>query len=205
MKRWERVAVQRGLAGRIHRIPRQRQEGEHGGVVDDGGARLPLQPFDQRRGHADRTQQVRRQDLLAHGIIHRPGRVVERHDAGIVDQHVQRRELRRQPVRDGLDTVGVGDVQLHPGHAGIGGGHLLQQRKAPARDDHLVAEPMEGLGQATSDTGGRAGDEDGVAGQLHGVAPRILWVQAVGAAMRWRAPAHPATARHARLGAACGG
>jgi hypothetical protein len=44
---------------------------------------------------------------------------------------------------------------------------LVEQSLATAGDDHSIAALMEKLGEGTADAAGAAGDEDGVACQLH--------------------------------------
>jgi hypothetical protein len=39
---------------------------------------------------------------------------------------------------------------------------------AAARDDHLIAQLVEGLGQRPANAGAAAGDENGIAGHAHG-------------------------------------
>src|SRR5664279_5366127 len=53
-------------------------------------------------------------------------------------------------------------------HARVGLGGLVQGLLAPASDDHLVAQGVEGFGQSAADAGAAAGDEDGVVPGLHG-------------------------------------
>jgi hypothetical protein len=39
----------------------------------------------------------------------------------------------------------------------------------PAGDDHLIAERVKGFCKAAADAGAASSDEDGVAGEIHGV------------------------------------
>ena len=50
---------------------------------------------------------------------------------------------------------------------------LLQEFLSTPRDDHFVAERMEGFGQGSTDAGATAGDEDCVASCLH-ILPFLL-------------------------------
>ncbi len=77
-----------------------------------GRARLALQVLDQRRGEPDRTEQVGVDDPARHGIVDGTGRIVERHHAGIVDEHVERGVIDDELRRDALDVGEVGDVDL---------------------------------------------------------------------------------------------
>ncbi|MNT91729.1 hypothetical protein D3C72_2328780 [compost metagenome] len=70
-------------------------------------------------------------------------------------------------LRCGLDAGRVVDVELDGGHAGVGVERLLQSFLAPSRDDHLIAQLVEGFGQAPADAGAAASDEDRVASHAH--------------------------------------
>jgi hypothetical protein len=59
-------------------------------------------------------------------------------------------------------------------HARVGGGDLVEQSLAAAGDDHLIAALMERLGEGAANAAGAAGDEDGVAGQMHRVLRRTF-------------------------------
>ena len=65
------------------------------------------------------------------------------------------------------DVGGVFDVEGDGGHAGIGGGGLVEDLLAAAGDDDFVAELVEGFCEAAADAGAAAGDEDGVSGGFH--------------------------------------
>ena len=47
---------------------------------------------------------------------------------------------------DAADVGGVLDVEADGGHAGIGGGGLVEDGLAAAGDDYFIAEGLEGLG-----------------------------------------------------------
>ena len=93
------------------------------------------------------------------------------HDAGIVDDDVERWILGRQPRRQGLDAADVIDVELQRPHAGILRHDAFELRPAAAGDDDLVAERVKRFGQPAADAGAAAGDQNGVAGHVHGGAP----------------------------------
>jgi hypothetical protein len=74
-----------------------------------------------------------------------------------------------QFVAGGGDRRRVGDVDGDRVETGVLGGDLPQQGGAPATDDDGVALGLQAQGQAETDAGGRAGDEDGVSADVHGV------------------------------------
>ncbi len=129
--------------------------------------------LDQCGRHPDRAEEVRGDDVLHRLFVDRLGRVVEGHDTRIVEQHVQRRIVGDDLGRDLFDVRWIGDVHLVGCHAGVRLDGLVKVRLAASRDDHLVAELVEGLGQAASDTGAATRDEDRVASQFHSHSP---WV-----------------------------
>ena len=116
---------------------------------------------------ADRPHQISRdrgyEKLVAHGVL----RVIQQHDAGIVDQDVQCGMLGKQRRGGPRDAAGIGDVQLDRGHAGVAVKHRLQPVLAAARDDDLVASLVESLSEGAADARAAAGDEDRVAGHAH--------------------------------------
>ncbi len=65
-------------------------------------------------------------------------------------------------LSDRLDLLWNDDDEWDGIDSRVGPGHLVQQRLAAAGDDYLVAEPMEGFGQGTADSGGSAGDKEGI-------------------------------------------
>jgi len=89
------------------------------------------------------------------------------HDAGIVDEDVERRELGGGLGSEVANGSGVFDVEGEGLHAGIGGGGFVEGMLAAAGDDDLVAEGVESFGKSAANAGAAAGDEDGVAGEVH--------------------------------------
>ena len=63
----------------------------------------------------------------------------------------------------------VFDVEGEGLHAGIGGNGFVEGMAAATGDDDLVAEGVKGFSESAADAGAAAGDEDGVAGEVHGV------------------------------------
>ena len=91
------------------------------------------------------------------------------HDAGVVDDDVERGVVSGEFCGEGADAGGVFNVEDGGGHAGVGGGGLVEGLLAATGDDDFVAELVEGLCEAAADAGAAAGDEDGVSGGFHGV------------------------------------
>ncbi len=90
------------------------------------------------------------------------------HDAGVVDDYVEGGVVGGDLLGEGGDVGGVFDVEDGGGHAGVGGGGFVEDGLAAAGDDYFVAEGLEGLCEGAAYAGASAGDEDGVAGDLHG-------------------------------------
>ncbi|MDT4867590.1 hypothetical protein FQZ97_1025120 [compost metagenome] len=159
--------MQRCLGCRIDRRHGHWHEAEHRGDVDDDRIRFGPQMLDQRRGHADRPKQVCGDGQERKLIVHRTFGMIEQHDAGIVDQHVELRVIGSEVLRCCLDAGRVVDVEFKCGHAGVGVERLLQPRLATSGDDHLIAEFVEGFCQTPANAGAAASDEDRVASHAH--------------------------------------
>ena len=86
------------------------------------------------------------------------------HDAGVVDQDVQRRVFGLHLDDETLKVIGALDVEREGFHAGVGGGGLVERSLAAAGDDDLVAPFVEGFGERAADAAATAGDEGGVYG-----------------------------------------
>jgi hypothetical protein len=65
----------------------------------------------------------------------------------------------------------VANVQLQRLHAGIGCRDFVQCLPPPTRDDHLVAELVEGFSEAAADPRSAARDQNGIVRDLHRVSP----------------------------------
>src|SRR5207244_7934815 len=107
-------------------------------------------------------------------LVNRDGGVVDLHDAGVVDQHVELRVVRDESGGDGGDAGRVLNVKLDPPHAGIGAGDLSEVPFSSTGDDHLIAAFVECFGQAAADAGSATGDQDRVAREFHVFAPFLL-------------------------------
>ncbi|GAA3091566.1 hypothetical protein GCM10020001_003390 [Nonomuraea salmonea] len=119
--------------------------------------------LDERGDEPDRPEHVRRHDGLGGGE-ERLGLapVLDPHDAGHRDQHVQAGVPGEDLLRGGLDAGGVGGVDGDGVHAGVLGGDPLQQFGTPPAHDHGVALVAQGEGEREPDAARRTGDEDGV-------------------------------------------
>ena len=94
-------------------------------------------------------------------------RIFRAHDAGIIEDDVERWKIGRDLFGKGRDCVRVGDVEFHRVDAGIGCDHILQFGLVAAGDDHVVAFGEESFGERAAYAAVSAGDQDGVAGHLH--------------------------------------
>jgi hypothetical protein len=123
----------------------------------------------QRGGEADGAEEVGGDGGIGIGDVSGLGEeVFGAHDAGVVDDDVERGEVCYEFLGEGADAGGVFDVEDRGGHAGVGGDGFVENLFAAACDDDFVAELVEGLREAAADAGTAAGDEDGVAGGFHG-------------------------------------
>jgi hypothetical protein len=95
---------------------------------------------------------------------HRGGLVLvdeapQRHDAGVIDQHVERAEALLGGVDEGLERVALGHVELEPGGIGTDlGGRLLGELGVEVADGDLHPLAREGLRRRLADAACRAGD-----------------------------------------------
>jgi hypothetical protein len=125
----------------------------------------------QRRVQADRPQQIGRHSRLrigkrAFAQDFRP------HNAGIVNDDVEGREIALDLLRKAADRVAVLDIERRALHSRIGRNRLVERRLAAARDDDLVALGVKSLGECAADAGAAAGNQDRIATCLHVASPR---------------------------------
>ena len=91
-------------------------------------------------GQPNRPDQVGADDGLGVGEIDGVrGEVLGAHDAGVVDEDVERWVSPRRSLGEGLDGDGVFDVERERLHAGVGFRRLVEHGLAAAGDDDLVA------------------------------------------------------------------
>src|SRR5476649_692412 len=101
-----------GLGGAISGGRSHRDKSQPGGDVHDGGVGLLLQQRQQRRGKTNRAQQIGGDGGFRVGQIGLLGlQLFDAHNARVVDEDVQRREVRRQISRKNADFGGVFDVE----------------------------------------------------------------------------------------------
>ena len=164
-----------GFGGAIGGSGGHRHEGEAGGDGDDGGARLPFKVRQQRGGEAEGREEVGGDDVPDDGEI--GGGLIEifgLHDAGVMDEDVEGGELAGYLGGEGGEGVEILHVEDGGLHAGIGGRDFIEEGFAASGDDELIAFFVEGFGEGAADAGAAAGDEDGVASDLHGESPAAL-------------------------------
>ena len=95
---------------------------------------------------------------------HRGGLVLvdeaaQRHDAGVVDQHVEWPEALLGGIDEGLEGVALGHVELEPGGVGADlGGRLLGELGVEVSDGDLHPLARKGLRRRLADAARGAGD-----------------------------------------------
>ena len=124
---------------------------------------------EQGGGEAEDGEQIGGDDVFGGGgVVGAVGEVFILHDAGVVDEDVERGEAADEVRGEGGEGVEAGHVEDCGGHARIGCRDFVEQSLAAAGDNDLVAELVKGLCQGAADTGAAAGDEDRVVAGLHG-------------------------------------
>ena len=96
--------------------------------------------LNQGRSQADRPQQVRRDCGCQELLVDFSRGVVDQHDPGIVDQHIERRIVRDQLFRNRGDIRGIQNIEFDGIHPRIRLGRCIQMFLATVGDDDLVAE-----------------------------------------------------------------
>jgi len=95
---------------------------------------------EQSRGETDGAEQVGGNDGFGVGeVFGLLAEVLWAHDAGVVDDGVERGEVGDELGGEGTDAGGVFDVEDGGGHAGIGGDGLVEDLLASAGDDDVIA------------------------------------------------------------------
>ena len=123
--------------------------------------------LDEGGGDAYRAHEIGGDDRGHLGVVHHGGGVVDLHDAGVVDDGVEFGIVGDEFFADGGDVGGICDVEFDGLHAGVCVGDFGEVGFAAAGDDDLVAEFVECFGPGAAETGGAAGDEDSVVGEVH--------------------------------------
>ncbi len=160
-----------GLRARVNRLARRPDPTRVGGYADD----LPRAPFDHRLEHGthagDRALEVDRQHLV-------PGRFLALHErldlvpAGVVDEHVDRPQLRDHLRDAGANLRGIGDVDAGSDRTAAD----LARRSRSARrvdvgDRDLRTLLDEARGDRAADAAGPSGDEHDLVGKTFQCAP----------------------------------
>ena len=91
------------------------------------------------------------------------------HNASVVDEHIQRGKLRRYLGGEGANGLGAFNVESERLHAGVGVRGLIQSLLSPPCDDDLVTQLVQLFRQPAANARPAAGDENRIAGILHGV------------------------------------
>jgi hypothetical protein len=134
---------------------------------------LFLKVKQQRGGESDGAEEVGGDDGFGVRGIGAGEEVFRAHDAGVVDDDVERREVGGEFLSECLDGGGIFDVESGRGDAGVGLGGLVEDLLTTAGDDDFIAELVECLCEAAADAGAAAGDEDGVATGFHESSPGL--------------------------------
>lgn len=168
MPQAERERVQGGLGRAVDRHVRQWRESQARRDVDDAGRVLLAKHRQQFVDQVDRCREVDG-DLLIEAIDARIcGEISSNLDAGIVDEHVERRMLCLQPLNHRASAARISDVADACRQGRELGPRLLQGGLAASADNDLVALVMKALGKREADTGGAASDKDRVVCKFHG-------------------------------------
>ena len=128
-----------GLGGAVGGCEGEGDEAEARGDCDDGGVRLLLELREHGCGKADGAEEVGGDDSFGVGGLGFVEEVFGAHDAGVVDDHVEGREISGDFLAEYADGGRVFNVEGGGGHAGVGGGGFVEDLLAAAGDDDLVA------------------------------------------------------------------
>jgi hypothetical protein len=89
------------------------------------------------------------------------------HDAGVVDENIERRELPGQRFAEFGDRLRIAGIALrHVNVADLGPGRLEPQSVPPGDDDDIVASKL--AREFHPDAAASAGDQNRIAGHFHG-------------------------------------
>ena len=136
------------------------------GDVDDVAAAAGEHPRDDLLDAEHHAVDVDVDHPLGGGVVLVPDRVADLHDPRVVDQDVDRAELRLGAVEEVLDRRALGHVELEGDGAVtelLGG--LLGGREVEVADGDLHALAQEGLRGGAADAAGGAGDRGDLAGE----------------------------------------
>lgn len=132
----KRVRVDGGLGGAIRGRERKRQKCQAGGDVENRRARLLFEVWQERRREADGAKKVGGDNGFGIGKIGLLSEQVFRaHDAGIVDEDIQRGKLGDGLSGKVTDSSRILDIEQERLHAGVGGGGLVERVLPPAGND----------------------------------------------------------------------
>lgn len=146
----KRIRVDGGFGRGIEREHCHRNKSSRGAIVDDVRQWLAFQVFDERATDTYRCQQVRVYQVSGLCIVERARYIVERHDAGVIDDDIQFRVLMDEICRDAGDLRRVTHVDFYRIYTRVGLGDFIQQCLAAAADNYLVSFTVKGLGKPAS-------------------------------------------------------
>jgi hypothetical protein len=123
----------------------------------------------QKRGRqANRAQQIYGDDGLRIGRrLRLRQEIFHPHNPRVIDQDIQARIVRRQPICDRPDACRILHIEFNRSHPRAGGGGRIERLFTPARHDDFVSERVERLRQTEADAAPAARDEDCVARRFH--------------------------------------
>ena len=105
----------------------------------------------QRSGQADGTEQVGSDDTLGIGqIVLLTKKLLAAHDACVVDEHVYRWNLGDGFGGKGPQRRSILDIDGERFHAEVSGEGLVENMRASAGDDDLVALGVESLSESAA-------------------------------------------------------
>src|SRR5271157_994830 len=160
--------MNRGLGRAVGRCHGQREERQPGRDSHDRGPWLASQQREQSTRQADRAQQIGGYHRFGvDKVLGRSLQVFWTHNAGVVDNDVERGKFACHLRRHGTDALGVLDVEQDGLHPRIRGGRFLERFAPTAGDHYLIVCLKKRFRQSASYTRAAASNEDGVAIDVH--------------------------------------
>src|SRR5271165_2186520 len=160
--------MNRSLSRAVGRCHGQREERQPGRDSHDRGPWLASQQREQSTRQADRAQQIGGYHRFGvDKVLGRSLQVFWTHNAGVVDNDVERGKFACHLRRHGTDALGVLDVEQDGLHPRIRGGRFFERFAPTAGDHYLIVCLKKRFRQSTSDTRAAASNEDGVAIDVH--------------------------------------
>jgi hypothetical protein len=115
--------------------------------------RAALKVRQKRGGHADGAEKIGGYHGLGVGQVGLLGmQLFSAHDAGIVDEHIERGKLGGDLSGKGFYGFRPLDIEREGPHSRVSGGGFIERGLAAAGDDYVVSKRVKGLSKAAADT-----------------------------------------------------